>query len=59
MLPSHFSTPVASLRTYIAIDPIHLFRYVDERVFTFNNRKENDFGRFNLALVGIANRRLT
>ena len=45
--------------TYIAIDPVHLFRYVDERVFTFNNRKDNDFGRFNLALVGIANRRLT
>lgn len=45
--------------TYISITTEHLFRYVDERVFTFNNRKENDFGRFNLALVGIANRRLT
>ena len=45
--------------TYIAIDPKHLLAYVDERVFAFNNRKDSDFDRFQLALNGVANRRLT
>ena len=25
--------------TYIAVEPFHLFRYVDEQAFRFNNRK--------------------
>jgi len=45
--------------TYISIAPFHLSRYVDERAFTFNYRKENDFGRFKLALDQVAGRRLT
>lgn len=32
--------------TYVHIDPAHLFRYVEERPFAFNNFKENDFDRF-------------
>ena len=32
--------------TYISVDPVHLFRYLDEQVFRYNNRKINDAGRF-------------
>src|SRR5205807_8822190 len=36
--------------TYVAVEPFHLFRYVDEQVFRFNNRKNMDDGdRFSLA----------
>ena len=26
--------------TYVAVEPFHLFRYVDEQAFRFNNRKD-------------------
>lgn len=50
--------------TYVAVEPFHLFRYVDEQVFRYNNRatKDNpltDFDRFHLALSQIAGKRLT
>jgi transposase-like protein len=50
--------------TYVACEPHHLFRYVDEQVFRFNNRatKENplnDSDRFCLAVSQIINKRLT
>ncbi len=50
--------------TYVAVEPFHLERYVDEQVFRYNNRatKENpltDADRFSLALTQIANKRLT
>jgi transposase-like protein len=50
--------------TYIAVEPFHLFRYVDEQVFRYNNRatKEHFIGdgdRFQMAMRHIANRRLT
>ena len=46
--------------TYIAVEPFHLFRYVDEQVFRFNNRKQlKDADRFNLALSQVAGKRLT
>ncbi|MGB8478763.1 MAG: IS1595 family transposase [Acidobacteriaceae bacterium] len=50
--------------TYVAVEPFHLDRYVDEQVFRFNNRatKENpmtDADRFILALSQIAGKRLT
>jgi hypothetical protein len=35
------------------------FRYLDERVFTFNSRHLTDLGRFSAALSGIAGRQLT
>ncbi len=31
--------------TYVAVEPFHLDRYVDEQVFRFNNRKGNDSDR--------------
>jgi transposase-like protein len=50
--------------TYVSVEPFHLFRYLDEQAFRFNNRatKENpmnDGDRFDLALSQIAGKRLT
>lgn len=45
--------------TYISVKPFHLFRYLDERAFTFNERELDDLGRFDKAVDGIAGRRLT
>jgi transposase-like protein len=50
--------------TYVAVEPFHLFRYVDEQAFRFNNRgnrehKITDADRFQLALSQIAGKRLT
>ena len=46
--------------TYVSVEPFHLFRYVDEQAFRFNNRKEmNDSDRFDLAVRQIFGKRLT
>lgn len=46
--------------TYVSVEPYHLFRYVDEQVFRFNNRKSmDDAGRFTVAMSQIVGRRLT
>jgi transposase-like protein len=45
--------------TYVSVEPFHLFRYLDEQVFRFNTRKEDDAGRFESALSAIAGKRLT
>jgi transposase-like protein len=45
--------------TYVSIEPFHLFRYLDEQVFRFNNRKDTDGLRFVNALLSIAGKRLT
>jgi hypothetical protein len=50
--------------TYVAVEPFHLERYVDEQAFRFNNRATrdnplNDADRFHLALSQIVGKRLT
>ena len=45
--------------TYVSVEPWHLFRYLDERVFTFNQRSLTDLGRFAMVLGLISDRRLT
>jgi transposase-like protein len=45
--------------TYVSVDPVHLSAYLDEQSFRFNERKDNDLGRFRKALKGIVGRRLT
>jgi transposase-like protein len=45
--------------TYVSVEPSHLFRYLDERVFTFNMRDLTDFGRFAAVLTAAAGKRLT
>jgi transposase-like protein len=45
--------------TYISVQPFHLFRYLDERMFTFNERELDDLGRFERVMDAVAGRRLT
>jgi len=45
--------------TYVSVEPFHLFRYLDERLFAYNLRELNDFGRFAAVLIAAAGRRLT
>lgn len=46
--------------TYVSVAPFHLFRYLDEQMYRYNNRKDtNDEGRFLKALSQIAGKRLT
>ena len=45
--------------TYVSVDPVHLLRYLDERVFTFNLREHTDYGRFEAVLGACSGRRLT
>jgi transposase-like protein len=41
--------------TYVSVEPFHLFRYLDEQAFRFNERKneDGDRGRFLLAVAGM------
>lgn len=45
--------------TYVSVEPAHLFRYLDEQVFRFNNRKTTDAARFLKAAANIIGKRLT
>jgi transposase-like protein len=51
--------------TYVSVEPFHLFRYLDEQMFRYNNRKDADGNklsnsdRFQLALSQVAGKRLT
>jgi transposase-like protein len=46
--------------TYVSIEPFHLFRYLDEQTFRYNNRKNmNDQARFEAAMKNVAGKRLT
>jgi len=38
--------------TYVNVEPFHLFRYLDEQAFRFNERKDDDQGRFLSAIAG-------
>ena len=51
--------------TYISVNPEHLFRYLDEQVFRYNNRKGDDgeklkdADRFDTAVRQVVGKRLT
>jgi transposase-like protein len=45
--------------TYVSVEPFHLFRYLDEQAFRFNERKASDGKRFVEALSGATGRRVT
>jgi transposase-like protein len=45
--------------TYVNVEPFHLFRYLDEQAFRFNERKDDDQGRFFKAIAGFIGKRLT
>ena len=45
--------------TYISVEPFHLFRYIDEQAFRFNNRNMTDAERFDIGIREIVGKRLT
>jgi transposase-like protein len=51
--------------TYVAVEPFHLFRYVDEQAFRYNNRRDingnklSDADRFQMVASQIVGKRLT
>ncbi|MGB6944193.1 MAG: IS1595 family transposase, partial [Bryobacteraceae bacterium] len=45
--------------TYISVEPFHLFRYLDEQAYRYNNRKVTDAERFAGVMKQIVGRRLT
>ena len=45
--------------TYVSVEPFHLFRYLDEQAFRYNERKGNDGDRFVEAASTAFGRRLT
>jgi len=45
--------------TYVSVEPFHLFRYLDEQAYRYNNRKLTDAERFSIAVEGIVGKRLT
>ena len=45
--------------TYVSVEPFHLFRYLDEQAYRYNNRKDTDFDRFKTAASQIVGKRLT
>src|SRR5215204_7561894 len=45
--------------TYVSVEPFHLFRYLDEQTFRFNERKGKDADRFMKTVRQVAGKRLT
>jgi hypothetical protein len=42
----------------VSVEPFHLFRYLDEQLYRFNNRHMTDAERFDMAVRGIVGKRL-
>ena len=45
--------------TYVSVEPFHLFRYLDEQAFRFNERKDTDCERFVKVVPACVGKRLT
>jgi hypothetical protein len=45
--------------TYVSVEPYHLFRYLDEQAFRFNERVGEDADWFAKTLGAVVGRRLT
>ncbi len=45
--------------TYVSVEPFHLFRYLDEQSFRYNERELTDAQRFQKVLGSVAGKRLT
>jgi hypothetical protein len=46
-------------RTYVSVEPFHLFRYLDEQSFRYDHRKMTDGDRFDIVVRQIVGKRLT
>jgi transposase-like protein len=59
-LENYFSLLKRTLRgTYVAVEPFHLTKYIDEQAYRFNTRGLTDAQRFVAVLSMVAGRRLT
>jgi transposase-like protein len=59
-LENYWSLVKRALRgTYVSVEPFHLFRYLDEQAFRFNERKTTDADRFERTLKHVTGRRVT
>lgn len=45
--------------TYVSVEPFHLFRYLDEQAFRYNERKGTDADRFEMVCAGATGKRVT
>jgi len=45
--------------TYVSVEPFHLARYLDEQSFRFNNRDDDNAGRFINVVSGVIGKRVT
>ena len=45
--------------TYVSVEPFHLFRYLDEQAYRFNEREGSDRSRFVRAMQRLVGKRLT
>jgi len=45
--------------TYVSVEPFHMFRYLDEEAFRFNERFGDDADRFMAVMNGIVGKRVT
>lgn len=45
--------------TYVSVEPFHMFRYLDEEAFRFNERFGDDADRFLTAMAGVIGKRVT
>lgn len=44
---------------HVSVEPFHLFRYLDEQAFRFNERAGTDASRFSETLQHVTGRRVT
>ena len=44
--------------TYVSVEPFHLFRYLDEQSFRYNERHDTDAQRFQKVLHSVGGKRL-
>ncbi len=59
-LENYWSLVKRAIRgTYVSVEPFHLFRYLDEQAYRYNNRKLSDRERFTGVTRMVAGRRLT
>jgi len=59
-LENYWSLLKRTLRgTYVSVEPFHLFRYLDEQSFRYNERLVKDGDRFNTVASSVVGRRLT
>jgi hypothetical protein len=45
--------------THVSVEPFHLFRYLDEEAFRFNNRTDKDGQRVEKAVGAVSGKRMT